>query len=442
MDRVVGADGGVRPAQARPRRNYVLGLRPVRNNERVAGNRVGPCYLAGMSAGGEGDPTKSDDEADIDTIELMLRPEEFARLESIWEAQTSAPAASRPATDSTRAAPESDEDAVTGPFDVTRLRSEYSEGSEEPPGARTDSTAELPALRLTSDGRPMAAALAASGDDNGRGINPQSLEPTIALPALRLTPEGKPVSAAVTKASSPSRTHFQYASKAPRDPSPRAPLSVEQFVASAAPVSKPAEVERLTQVAPIFVEPAVKASTSAKEAPRQQARWPWVALSSVGTALVFIIAWLFTVDGASVDGAGVDGAPHTEVPAVASVAAVAPVQPAQTTTRAATQVAAVSVPVSTTPSEPRTSAPRRQHQSATAPVSTVKFANPFDQNEVFEFPAGTTRAEARDAVAEILMQRARERQGTVSDRTRSRARRPGRSAPGAGDLVENSPRVN
>lgn len=38
------------------------------------------------------------------------------------------------------------------------------------------------------------------------------------------------------------------------------------------------------------------------------------------------------------------------------------------------------------------------------------YANPFDANEVFEFPAGTTEAEARDEVAEILMARAMERQ--------------------------------
>jgi hypothetical protein len=40
----------------------------------------------------------------------------------------------------------------------------------------------------------------------------------------------------------------------------------------------------------------------------------------------------------------------------------------------------------------------------------VLFANPFDANEVFEFPAGTSEAEARDAVAEILMERAMQRQ--------------------------------
>ena len=44
-----------------------------------------------------------------------------------------------------------------------------------------------------------------------------------------------------------------------------------------------------------------------------------------------------------------------------------------------------------------------------APAELVRFKNPFDHREVFEFPAGTTKAEARDKVAQILLDRARER---------------------------------
>lgn len=39
----------------------------------------------------------------------------------------------------------------------------------------------------------------------------------------------------------------------------------------------------------------------------------------------------------------------------------------------------------------------------------VRVANPFDAGEVFELPADMTEAEARDAVAEVLLNRARER---------------------------------
>lgn len=40
----------------------------------------------------------------------------------------------------------------------------------------------------------------------------------------------------------------------------------------------------------------------------------------------------------------------------------------------------------------------------------VKIINPFDATEVFEFPAGTSDAESREKVAQLLLQRARERQ--------------------------------
>jgi hypothetical protein len=40
----------------------------------------------------------------------------------------------------------------------------------------------------------------------------------------------------------------------------------------------------------------------------------------------------------------------------------------------------------------------------------VQLINPFDPKEVFAFPAGTSEAESREQVAQILLQRARERQ--------------------------------
>jgi hypothetical protein len=46
------------------------------------------------------------------------------------------------------------------------------------------------------------------------------------------------------------------------------------------------------------------------------------------------------------------------------------------------------------------------------------FANPFDRAEVFEFPAGTSQAQARAAVAEFLIDRARGRIGHLQHVTR------------------------
>lgn len=74
-------------------------------------------------------------------------------------------------------------------------------------------------------------------------------------------------------------------------------------------------------------------------------------------------------------------------------------------------------------SQPTTQARVTQSQSpALAPTAEGKpvlFANPFDANEVFEFPAGTSEAEARDAVAEVLMDRAMKRQRQFDARVSS-----------------------
>jgi hypothetical protein len=74
----------------------------------------------------------------------------------------------------------------------------------------------------------------------------------------------------------------------------------------------------------------------------------------------------------------------------------------------------------TTASEAPTSAPALT-PVATPPVTPdvpVRFKNPFDASEVFEFPAGTSLTEMRDAVADLLAQRARERQSLFVKRPR------------------------
>lgn len=50
---------------------------------------------------------------------------------------------------------------------------------------------------------------------------------------------------------------------------------------------------------------------------------------------------------------------------------------------------------------------------ASTPEPAVRVRNPFDATEVFEFPAGTSEAESREKVAQILLQRAHERQARL-----------------------------
>jgi hypothetical protein len=46
----------------------------------------------------------------------------------------------------------------------------------------------------------------------------------------------------------------------------------------------------------------------------------------------------------------------------------------------------------------------------------VRIRNPFDKSEVFEFPSGTSEQEAHDAVADMLLKRAIERQAEYDAR--------------------------
>jgi len=56
----------------------------------------------------------------------------------------------------------------------------------------------------------------------------------------------------------------------------------------------------------------------------------------------------------------------------------------------------------------------------------VRVPNPFDKSEVFEFPAGTTPDAARAAIADTLLERARERQAEYDAKHPKRRRsRPG-----------------
>ena len=48
----------------------------------------------------------------------------------------------------------------------------------------------------------------------------------------------------------------------------------------------------------------------------------------------------------------------------------------------------------------------------------VRVANPFDASEIFEFPYGTSEADAREAIAGFLMERAVNR-GAIGTRKRS-----------------------
>ena len=61
--------------------------------------------------------------------------------------------------------------------------------------------------------------------------------------------------------------------------------------------------------------------------------------------------------------------------------------------------------------------------------AVVQVVNPFDATEVFELPAQTSEAEAREAIADLLLQRARERRQQGFELHRASSHQPHRAAP-------------
>jgi hypothetical protein len=62
-------------------------------------------------------------------------------------------------------------------------------------------------------------------------------------------------------------------------------------------------------------------------------------------------------------------------------------------------------------------------RALTAPAAdseALLIKNPFDRTEAFEFPPGTSKAEAREAVAKLLMERAHDRMPLLAEVSRRR----------------------
>jgi hypothetical protein len=64
-----------------------------------------------------------------------------------------------------------------------------------------------------------------------------------------------------------------------------------------------------------------------------------------------------------------------------------------------------------------------EERAPTAPAAdseAMLIKNPFDRSEAFEFPPGTSKAEAREAVAKLLLERAHDRLPLLAEASRRR----------------------
>jgi hypothetical protein len=91
--------------------------------------------------------------------------------------------------------------------------------------------------------------------------------------------------------------------------------------------------------------------------------------------------------------------PHREAQRVAPAPVIKPTPPP-----AAAKPAAPPAPVAIPVAAPDVAATPQKTQEQQA--SPIRVKNPFDAKEVFEFPAGTTRAQAREKMTELLLRRA------------------------------------
>jgi len=195
------------------------------------------------------------------------------------------------------------------------------------------------------------------------------------------TPAAKVAIAAVPAGGAP-------VAKAPAaDPSAGGPLAPEvPAVAVPAPEAPVAKIP--AAAVPVVEAPIAKVPVAAVPAPEAMvasARLPRPPMSTLRFAIVLGVV------------------------AVASALVTAITYVATTDTP---QLAPISTTIVFSPPAPVVVAPPALPPPPPAPSADpapVRYANPFDKKEVFEFPAGTSQADARDAVAEILYERAQER---------------------------------
>jgi hypothetical protein len=94
--------------------------------------------------------------------------------------------------------------------------------------------------------------------------------------------------------------------------------------------------------------------------------------------------------------------------------------------RDSSRPAATSRAAAVTSAAPIVAAPAARAES---PGPAVQVRNPFDATEVFEFPANTSESAAREAMAELLLQRARDRRHGIGTQ-RAGSTHPARGAAG------------
>jgi hypothetical protein len=235
-----------------------------------------------------------------------------------------------------------------------------------------------------------AAGSWASDEGDEAAQTPAGRTPAVTIPAA-VDPAKSQSAAPIEPAAAPS-----WPIAPPRQLTPDSPVPTVAPVAFVAPIAKAPEIVITVDIGPVVIRPASPASSPINaRAPIVIEHAP-VKLKPVKPAAVPVPPSPPRRFNSQLRGALIAGV----VAIAAFLSTIAYV--------AVTKARPVEMPVFiTVPQLPRETAPQ------TAPVVVeavpVRFANPFDKGEVFEFPPGTTQMEAHDAVAAALLQRGQSR---------------------------------
>jgi hypothetical protein len=174
-----------------------------------------------------------------------------------------------------------------------------------------------------------------------------------------------------------------------------ASAAIKQAIAAIDPVPAPraltAAARETPPPAPRQIEVSVHALPAAPPSPRSRRSAVMYVFATAGVILLVVAVTIAYQLGARTR-------PTDTAPSAAPAQITAPVK--DDTSPAPTPPAIQRAPTLPPP-------PALIEDAAARPV---RFRNPFDSNEVFEFPPGTPYTEARDAVAAKLLKRAQERQ--------------------------------
>jgi len=390
-------------------------------NSRVA--PTPPWYHAAMMRPPQGGSVGFYDDPDEDTIEMVLSPEDMRKLARAAEEPAVAPKSASPA-EARAVSPALQDQAPKAPRalpDVQTAPPGAHSSSPDVPRAPDAAQAAPPAAVAPVPAAPNSAPAASSTKAQAEHLlhTPheagQTKLPT--PPSLSGPPHAEPAVAADTSqvpqtaaAVSPPihRAERSEPARQPQGVSPEGRHPIEAHKSAA------------THAVPTPAGPTSATAKSGSPRNRRPAMLAGGALAAVAAALLIL----------SNTGSWSPPAPQSREPQQAEPAATPRPQPPEPSL-AAPQAPAAVAPPAAEPLQPA------DPQPATTPV---RFKNPFDRSEIFQFPAGTSLEDARQSVADLLIQRARDRHHPgVAQRRAVNGVTPGRPARDV-NLAQNSAR--